>query len=146
MQEIVSPRLPSKKWLRTASIVAVLFGLLSVFSGGMVLIVGGSAREAAGNYVPFVLWFNFLAGFGYVAAGLGLWWARGWGAWLSAIIAGLTLLVFASFGAHILTGGSYEVRTLWAMIFRSGLWLVIAVYSWRFMGRGMTQAGDHSAG
>ncbi len=32
-----------------------------------------AARVAAGNFVPFVVWFNFLAGFVYVAAGVELW-------------------------------------------------------------------------
>jgi hypothetical protein len=31
-----------------------------------------ATRAAAGNAVPFVLWFNFLAGFAYILAGLGL--------------------------------------------------------------------------
>ena len=31
------------------------------------------ARGSAGNYVPFVLWFNFLAGFAYKIAGAGFW-------------------------------------------------------------------------
>ena len=41
----------------------------------------GAARQAAGHYVPFVLWFNFLAGFAYIVAGVGLWMRRRWAAW-----------------------------------------------------------------
>ena len=37
------------------SAVAILFGLLTLKSGGMVLFVDGPDRVAAGNYVPFVL-------------------------------------------------------------------------------------------
>lgn len=53
----------------TAAVVAVVFGALTVISGGFALI-GGSDMGAV---VPFVLWFNFFAGFAYIAAGLGLW-------------------------------------------------------------------------
>ena len=41
-----------------ASIIAILFGALTVFSGGSVIFLSESAR-AAGNVVPFVVWFNF---------------------------------------------------------------------------------------
>ncbi len=44
-------------WIMT--VIAVVFGLLTIKSGGSVLFVDGIAREDAGNYVPFVLWFNF---------------------------------------------------------------------------------------
>ena len=58
--------------LLIAAIVAVLFGALTIFSGGRALFGGAEARAAVGAAVPFVLWFNFLAGFAYVAAGVGL--------------------------------------------------------------------------
>src|SRR3989338_8630474 len=52
--------------IRAISLVAVGFGLLTIKEGGMTLIGNEAARAAAGNYVPFVLWFNFVAGFAYV--------------------------------------------------------------------------------
>ena len=68
---------------RAVAAVAIVFGVATVFAGGTALFGGEAARAAAGNAVPFVLWFNFLAGFAYVAAGAGLWrgqaWAEGFG-------------------------------------------------------------------
>lgn len=61
------------RWVIPVSLFAILFGLLTLKEGGFVLFFDGPAREAAGSYVPFVLWFNFSAGFAYVAAGIGLW-------------------------------------------------------------------------
>lgn len=58
--------------LRAAAIIAILFGLLSLLASGSVPFGGPAVAEMAGRAVPFVLWFNFLAGFGYVAAGGGL--------------------------------------------------------------------------
>ena len=60
----------ARRALRFAALVAVLFGAATVASGGNVIF--GSGAAAAGSYVPFVVWFNFLAGFVYVAAGIGL--------------------------------------------------------------------------
>ncbi|MCA9776122.1 MAG: hypothetical protein KC800_05370 [Candidatus Eremiobacteraeota bacterium] len=111
---------------KSLSVFTVLFGLVTIKAGGSVLFVD-SAREAAGAYVPFVLWFNFVAGFGYVLAGLGVWQERKWAAQLSVVIAVLTLLVFLVFGLHILAGGLYEPRTVAAMTLRSAVWLGIAL-------------------
>ncbi len=113
--------------LRLLSIVALIFGAMTIRSGGMVLFTTGAEHQAAGNYVPFVLWFNFAAGFAYLLAALGLWLQRGWGVLLAAVIALSTIVVFMALGVHIATGGAYEMRTLAAMTLRSGLWVLIAV-------------------
>lgn len=118
-----------------ASIVVVLFGLLTLKSGGSVLFVDGPAREAAGDFVPFVLWFNFLAGFAYILAGVGLFLWRRWAVNLSLLIAVATVLVFAAFGIHILLDGGYEPRTVGAMSLRSAIWLIIGFFTRRAWGR-----------
>jgi hypothetical protein len=124
-------RAPQKAplWAKTLAIVAVLFGVATVFSGGSVVFGVGQAQQAAGNYMPFVVWFNFLAGFAYVVAGVGLFFWRRWAIALSAIIAAATLLVFAAFGLQALSGMDYEPRTIGAMVLRSSLWLAIAFFA-----------------
>ena len=112
--------------LKSVAVVAVLFGLLTVFSGGRTLFGGEAARLAAGAIVPFVLWFNFGAGFAYVGCGLGLWGRRRWSALLAVVIAVATAAVFAAFGAHALSGGAYEVRTVGAMALRTMFWVGVA--------------------
>ena len=110
------------------SFIAIAFGLLTIKSGGSVLFGDNSFREAAGNYVPFVLWFNFLAGFVYIIAGIGLAIRKRWAVWISAFIAGATLIVFAIFGIHVFGGGLYEVRTVVAMSVRTTVWVVITFF------------------
>ena len=83
------------------SLVAVIFGLLTIKEGGAVLFGDEAARAAAGNYVPFVLWFNFVAGFAYVVAGAGLWLQQRWAVWLAVAIAAATALTFAAFSVHV---------------------------------------------
>jgi hypothetical protein len=114
------------RWAIPVAVFAGLFGALSLKSGGEVLFVDGAGREAAGNFLPFVVWFNFLAGFAYIAgaAGLALW--RSWITPLAFTIALLTIAVFIVFGVHILMGGAYEIRTVGAMCLRSLVWLGIA--------------------
>ena len=113
-----------------ASLVAILFGLLTIKSGGMVLFVDGPDRVAAGNYVPFVLWFNFVAGFFYIIAGVGLWFTQRWSMWLAGAIVISTLMVFALFNLHIYNGGLFEFRTVIAMSLRSVVWSVITFYAY----------------
>ncbi len=113
--------------LRLAAVIAVLFGAVTVASGGNVLF--GSGAQAAGNYVPFIVWFNFLAGFAYVAAGVGLWLRRGWAAWLAVALAVSTALAFAGFSWHISLGGAYEMRTVVAMTLRFVVWTAIAAFA-----------------
>jgi hypothetical protein len=95
-------------WMRVISLIAIGFGLLTLREGGAVLFVDGAARQAAGHYVPFVLWFNFLAGFAYIVAGVGLWIRRRWAVWLAMVIAVATVLVFLAFGVHVALGGAWE--------------------------------------
>jgi len=112
------------------SLVAVGFGLLTIKEGGMTLIGNKAAVSAAGNYVPFVLWFNFMAGFAYVVAGVGLWLQQRWAVWLAVAIAAATAFTFAAFGVHIFSGEAYERRTVIAMSLRTLVWVTIATIAW----------------
>lgn len=118
-------------WVSAISLVALGFGLLTIREGGMVLFGNEAARVAAGNFVPFVLWFNFIAGFAYVIAGAGLWMRRRWAAWLAVAIVSSTALTFVAFGVHVLFGGAYELRTVIAMSLRTLVWALIAAISWQ---------------
>ena len=116
-------------WILT--VIAILFGVLTIKSGGQVLFGGNSYQKAAGNYVLFVVWFNFLAGFVYLVAGAGIWARQRWAVWLSLLIVIATIIVFAFFGLHILEGGEYETRTIAAMSLRSLVWISIFIFSYR---------------
>jgi len=115
----------ARTWL---GIFAILFGALTVFSGWNVLFGSAESRAAAGDVVPFVLWFNFLAGFAYMGTGAGIAAGRSWSAKATAWIAGTTILVFGLFAIHVLTGVAYEMRTVAAMVLRVGFWLSTAIY------------------
>lgn len=112
------------------ALLAGVFGLLTLKSGYSVLFIDGEARVAAGDYVPFVLWFNFISGFVYIIAAIGLWLMRSWSAWLSLILAVSIVVVYIAFGLHVFNGGEYEMRTVVAMLIRSGVWITIAFFSW----------------
>lgn len=117
---------------RTAlAAAAALFGLATVASGGAALFGGEAGAAFAGDAVPFVLWFNFLAGFAYVAAAFALWRGHRLAFPFAAALALATLLVFALFAIAVAAGIPHETRTVAAMTLRSGFWIAVAWLLWR---------------
>ncbi|MGB5559722.1 MAG: hypothetical protein WBN04_17150 [Paracoccaceae bacterium] len=119
---------PRSAGLWIVAAVAVAFGALTILSGGRALFGSAAAQAGVGNAVPFVLWFNFLSGFVYVLAGIGIALRKPWGSSLAMILALAIVAVFALFGWHIFRGGAYEMRTAGAMVLRAAVWIGIAVY------------------
>ncbi len=130
------PRSNTGLWLWFAGGLAVAFGAATLLEGGHVLFGGPEARAGAGNFVPFVLWFNFAAGFAYVAAGIGTLFELRPAVRLAWGIATSTALAFAAFGVHVALGGAFEMRTLVAMTLRTAFWVVQAVALPRLLGSG----------
>lgn len=120
------------------SVIAVVFGLLTIKEGGAVVSGSEAARTAAGQYIPFVVWFNFLAGFAYVAAGIGLFMQQRWAMWLAVAIAVSTALASAALGVSIFSGTPFEQRTVFAMGLRTLVWATIASIAWRRQARLVT--------
>ncbi|MCP4413472.1 MAG: hypothetical protein GY808_13020 [Gammaproteobacteria bacterium] len=102
-------------WIWVTAMVAIVFGLVTIKAGGSVLFFDGEARQAAGNYVGMVLWFNFIAGFFYVVTGIALFLEKAWASTAAISIAILTILIFCIFGFYIFNDGVYEQRTVYAM-------------------------------
>jgi hypothetical protein len=125
---------------RAAAALAIAFGIATLASGGRVLFGGEAARQAAGAVVPWVLWFNFGAGFAYVAAGVGMALRRAWAAPLALAIALASAIVLAALGAHAALGGAYEARTAAAMVLRCVVWIGLAWWAWRVAARPAARA------
>jgi len=119
--------------LRIAAGIALVFGALTIVSGGQVLFGDSAAQAAAGNAVPFVLWFNFLSGFAYMLAGVGIALREPWSGSLAWALAVAIVAVFALFGWYVLQGGPYEMRTVGAMVLRAAVWIGIALYLHRVL-------------
>ena len=130
MNDIIENKSERPMWLTIISIVAVLFGIATIKEGGSVLFTE-TGKQGAGNYVPFVLWFNFIAGFAYIMAGVDMFRLKSCSRRLALVIAISTSILFVALGIHIFNGGLYEFRTVIAMTIRSGLWIFIAALAFR---------------
>jgi len=112
--------------MKTIAILALVFGAMTLLSGGSVLFGPSEVQKAAGNYMPFVLWFNFLAGFLYITAAIGIWLRRSWAIDLSIFITLATFLIALNFGYQVIQGDAYEIRTIGALTLRIGVWMAIS--------------------
>jgi len=117
------------------AIAAIVFGVVTVLTGGRALLGGLESRADFGNVVPFVLWFNFLAGIVYIIAGTGLLLCRRWAVYTSLFVAVSTILVFVAFGVHVIGGGAFERRTIGALTIRSFFWIAVTIVSIRALKR-----------
>ncbi len=127
--------------VKVLALIAVVFGAMTIFSGGRALFGDEQARAAVGNAVPFVLWFNFCAGFAYILTGIGLWRKRQWAKQASIAIAGGTALIGIAFAVHVFQGAAYEPRTAVALLLRLSFWTVTA-----YLSSAVAPARPHSSG
>lgn len=123
--------IPVPVWKKTLGIIAVLFAALTLFKSGQILFGPQSARDAVGDFVPFVVQFNFVAGFAYLLAGIGIFLGRHWALGMSALIALATLVTTVFFARHLLAGGAFEMQTVGALGIRSLFWIVVSLILWR---------------
>lgn len=109
------------------ALVAILFGLVTVFAGGRVLL------GADPGYIVFrpLLIYNTVMGFAYIAAGVIAWRSVVRGRQAAGAIFVLNLLVLAGIGALYATGDSVAVESVRAMTLRSVVWLALFVgFAW----------------
>ncbi|MCP4188464.1 MAG: hypothetical protein GY763_12750 [Gammaproteobacteria bacterium] len=121
------------------SIIALIFGGLTLRSSGLVLFTTGEFHQQQGNFVPFVVWTNFVCGFAYVIAATGLFLMKRWAAYLAYLIALVTAAAYTFFGMHVMNGGLYEMQTVVAMAIRTLFWTVISGLAYYYIIRPGTQ-------
>ena len=126
MTHQTDPSPPARRWLKPLAGFAILFGAMTLFSGGSVLFGPAASHTWAGNYIGFVVWFNFGAGAAYIVAGIGLLRGKPWAARLAALIAIATAIVAAGFAIVVMRGTPFEMRTVGALGVRFAFWAITA--------------------
>lgn len=109
------------------ALLFLLFGFMTIISGGRSLFTE-SGVATRGNIVPVVLWFNFLAGFFYLLAGILTFRLKACAKKIAVILAILNIIVLSYLAIHVYQGGLYENKTIMAMTFRTFFWIFFAVY------------------
>ncbi len=116
--------------LKITASALLLFALLTLFLSGSVIFDLFDIREKEGNYVPLVVWANFISSILYLVAAYGLFKMKKWSFWLLVVTVFILVAAFTGLKIHINNGGLYEAKTVNAMIFRIGLTILLAVASY----------------
>lgn len=109
----------NRKIINTGSAtVLALFALLTLFLSSSVIFDWFGIRAKEGDYVPFIVWANFICSILYVIAVYGFIKRAKWT--FRVLITALVILIlaFIAFQFYINNGGLYETKTIKAMIFR----------------------------
>lgn len=112
-----------------ATILAA-FGLLTLFLTTSVIFDLFGIRAKEGNYVPFVVWANFVSSVLYLFAAYGFIKIKKWTVSLLAISTIILTAAFIGLNIHISSGRLYETKTVGAMIFRTSLTLAFTVIAY----------------
>jgi len=120
-----------KKVIVHAIVVALsAFALLTLFLSASVIFDLFNIREKEGNYVPFIVWSNFISSIIYLIAAYGLIKLKKWSTWLLGLSVVILTAAFIGLKVHISNGGIYEPKTVNAMMFRIALTIVFAMTSY----------------
>ena len=112
-------------------VILIAFGLLTLFLSSSVIFDLFGIREKEGNYVPFIVWANFISSILYLIAAV---------AWIkkmkvTSILLGISTAIlalgFIGLLIHVNAGGLHETKTIGAMVFRTVLTLLFTIISYK---------------
>jgi hypothetical protein len=107
---------------RIAAMLALTIGLLTIVEGGSVLL---GIESKSYHILPWLLHYNILMGFVSLIAGMGLWIEKYPAAILATSILACHGVIFLSLSVMHLLGETVALNSIMAMLFRTGVWIVI---------------------
>ena len=112
------------------AIVLIAFASVTVFMSSSVIFDWFGIREKEGDYVPFIVWTNFIAGFLYLISAYGFLKAKKWTFWVLIGTAIFLVTALIILGLYIDAGGIFELKTVGAMGFRITLTFVFSLIAY----------------
>jgi uncharacterized membrane protein (DUF2068 family) len=101
--------------------ILVLFGAVTLFMSSSVLFDWFGIRAKEGNYVPGIVWANFVCAMLYLISAYGIFKNKTWAKFPLVISLIILILAYLILFIHINNGGLYETKTVGAMAFRIGV-------------------------
>lgn len=118
-----------------AGIILALFTLVTLFMTISIFFDLFEIREKEGNYVLFIVVANFIAGLLYIPAVYGYFKNKKWTSGLLLYAAVILIIAFIGLMAHIVMGGIYEKKTIFAMLFRIFVTVGFALIAKKYIGK-----------
>lgn len=112
------------------AIVLIVFASATLFMSSSVIFDWFGIREKEGDYVPFIVWTNFIAGFLYLISAYGFLKFKKWTFWVLTVTAVLLVIALIVLALYIDHGGIFELKTVGAMGFRISLTIIFAVIAY----------------
>lgn len=106
------------------------FGAITLFLSTSIFFDWFGIREMEGNYVLFVVIANFIASIFYLLAAYGFLKNKIFTTTLLLVSIIILIAAFVGLLIHINSGGIYETKTIFAMVFRIALTGAIAVVAY----------------
>lgn len=112
-------------------VVALLlcFGLVTLFLSTSIIFDLFDIRAKEGNYVLFIVWANFVASLFYLISVYGLLTTKKWTYQALGSSAIVLIIAFIALLFYIQSGGIYEEKTIYAMIFRTALTVAFTLFA-----------------
>lgn len=112
-------------------VILIAFGLLTLFLSSSVIFDLFGIREKEGNYVPFIVWANFISSILYLIAAVT--WIKKMKVTLALLGISTTILALGFIGllVHVNADGLHETKTIGAMVFRTVLTLIFTIISYK---------------
>lgn len=112
-----------------------LFGMVTLFMSTAVIFGLFDIREKEGNYVLFVVVANFICAFLYMAAAYAFFTRKRWATKVLNFSVGILVIAFIGLGIHIYSGGIYEEKTVYAMMFRTFVTIGFLLISLKYISK-----------
>jgi hypothetical protein len=109
------------------AIVLLAFAAVTVFMSSSVIFDWFGIREKEGDYVPFIVWTNFIAGFLYLISAYGLFKAQNWAFWIMLGTILFLMIALIVLALYINYGGVFEIKNVGAMMIRIGFTIALTV-------------------
>ncbi|HLV43007.1 MAG TPA: hypothetical protein VKY37_12060 [Brumimicrobium sp.] len=113
-----------------SALILLAFGMLTLFLSTSIIFDLFGIRAIEGNYVPLIVWANFLASMLYLIAAYGFFMERKWTVYVLGTAYALLVLAFIYLILYINNGGVYEKKTIGAMTFRTSLTLFFTLLAY----------------
>lgn len=111
----------NSKTVKFLSLIGVLFGIVTIISGGSVL---SGSNPGYIVFLPLVI-FNTVMGFVYILTGIVIWQNFSRAKAIAGIVFLLNLFMLITIGCLYMYGTDIATKSLGAISFRTVVWLII---------------------
>ena len=113
-----------------SSLILAGFGLLTLFLSSSVIFDWFGIRAKEGNYVLFVVWANFISSLLYLISAYGFLKIKSWTFKTLSVATVILIVALIGLFIHIYSGGIYETKTVFAMLFRISVTIAFTVIAY----------------